>query len=156
MSKSFEKRYAMYEESVPLLLTLTFFSVTYAKSEENAKQFGSIRMTSKKTQRNLKLPFWIVESVVKKLPLAMDRCNSAPPPTENDTLVYEQVFQLNDDKTFILSLCVTSYQEKNFCFLKPKKWNENEKRFVPQLGKKSVFYYAIYYFLCNGNKSYSC
>ena len=130
MNKTPEKK---YEDAVSLALTLTFFTATYVKAEETAERYGSIRLTSKKTHRNLKLPFTVVEEVVKKLPFAVDRCNSAKPPTENDTLLYDEVFELNN--LYILSLCVTSYEQKNFVFIKPKKWSSNEERYVPQLGK---------------------
>ena len=126
-----------YEDSYPLILTLTFFTVTYVKTEESNDDYGPVRLTSKKTKRSVKIPFDVIEAVVKKLPLAVDRCNGTKPQHENDSVIFEERFSINSQ--YVLSLMVTTYESRNFIFLKPLKFAPEQDKFIPQLGNVPIY-----------------
>ena len=135
---NYTNRHDAYEESVNTLLTLTFYSALYIKApaEESRESLGSVKLTSKKTKKSLKLPFSIFESIVKKLPHAVEKCNSVTAPRKDNEVLLEEIFEINEK--IIVALTVSSYQERFWIFIKPKTFDESEDRFVPLGGKLKI------------------
>ena len=131
----------IYEDSVPLSLQLTFFSAFYCKVEETEEEAGPVRLRSLKTGKSLKLPFVMMEDIALKFPAAVDRANAVKAPSENNVLIYEDEFKVNEE--FFISLQVTSYSDRNFVFLKPKRFKKDEGRFIYQSGKSMICSYLF-------------
>ena len=131
-----------YEESIPTNLQLTFFSALYLKNEATEDEAGPIRLKSLKTGRTLKLPFELTEEIVLKLPAAVDRANNSKSPKEDNITLFEEQFQVNEE--YLIALQVTSYQERNWIFLKPKK-KMSDGRLITQKGNVLFIFYSFSY-----------
>ena len=92
--------------TVPTKLRLTFFTVSYLEEMETKKKFGPITVMNNKTKRGFTVPFTLFGEIMKKMSVAMDRCNNSSVSKYENTLICESRFRLSQKVEIALQVSV--------------------------------------------------